>query len=83
MNLNKHAEQLNTDICYYEHMHQRKPLKIFMSYHLWSALVLDFNAPTYYGAQSLTYNGIPVQVYLGDKVEYYFASSGFAFEDEE
>ena len=81
-NLGYH-EQINVDLYYYEHIHRRKPEKIFISYPLWSIFVLDDGAQTYYNMQSLTYNGIPVQVYISDKLEYYFASSGFVFEDED
>ena len=83
MERNRYVEQINMDLHYYEYMHRMQPIKIFMSYPLWSFLVLDDNARTNYSAQSPTYNGIPVRIYLSDKLEYYFASSGFVFEDED
>lgn len=78
----KYKVQLDMDLYYYHHMHRREPEKIFMSYSLWSLLVLDDSAQTHYNMRSLTYRDIPVQVYISDKLEYYFASSGFVFEDE-
>lgn len=81
MNL-KYSEQINMDLYYYEHIHHKMPERIFMSYPLWSFLALDDSAQAHYN-KSLAYKGIPVQVYLGDKIEYYFASSGFVFEDED
>lgn len=84
MDPNRYTEQLNADIYYYTYVHCKPPEKIFMSHHLLSALVSDDNAPIYHDLiNTLTYCGIPVQVYMSGKLEYYFASYGYMFEAED
>ena len=80
----KYIMQLNTDLYYYERVHRSKPAKIFMTHHLWSALVDAYSVSTQYNMnESVTYNCIPVQVYMSGKFEYYFASHGYTFEYED
>lgn len=84
MEQNKYSAQINTDLYYYTHMHHMPPQKIFMSNHLWSALVAEDYCPVFFNmGDRPTYNGLPVQVFISDKFEYYFVSSGYVFEDEE
>lgn len=84
MEHNKYSAQLNMDLYYYEHMHRRRPEKIFMSHHLMSMIVTEDNVPICYSSNNaVTYCGVPVQVYMSGKLEYHFATHGFVFEDEE
>lgn len=84
MDSNKYVAQINIDLYYYAHMHHRQPEKIFMSNHLWSMLFAEDYCPVFYNmGDSPTYMGIPVQVFISGKLEYYFASSGFVFEEVE
>lgn len=83
MGSSKYIEQINMDLHYYVYMHNRSPKMIFMSNHLWSALFAEDYCPVFYNmGESPTYMGIPVQVFISGKLEYYFAASGFAFEEE-
>lgn len=87
MGSEKYASQLDMDLYYYKCIHQMQPVKILMSFHLWSALASSEEIQAYYdmkpSVQSLVYKGIPVQVFLSGNFEYYLASSGFVFEEEE
>ena len=84
MENNKHSAQINMDLYYYEHMHRRQPEMIFISSHLWGELVAEDCASVHCSIKNgIFYKGVPVKVYMSGKLEYYFASSGFVFEDEE
>jgi hypothetical protein len=81
---NKYFEQISTDLYYYKHMHRIYPERIFISHSLWSILCAeDYRLISYKMDNGPTYGGIPVQVFISGKLEYYFVSSGFVFEDEE
>ena len=84
MEQNKYIEQIDKDLYYYAYMHSVRPQKIFMSNHLWSMLFTDDYCPVFMHMNDCpTYNGIPVMVFISDKLEYYLTSSGYAFEDED
>lgn len=79
MESNKYLAQINMDLHYFEYIHHKSPEKIFMSYVLWSKIMFDDAACD---IQSISYCGIPVQLYRSNSMEYYFALSGFVFEEE-
>lgn len=84
MECNKYIERLNTDLYYYERVYYKSPQLIFMSNHLWSILFAEDYCPVFANmGEQPTYNGIPVQIFISDKFEYYFASFGSTFEDED
>lgn len=84
MECDKYIEQINTDVSNYQRVYYRPPQLIFMSNHLWGMLFTEDCCPVFANmGDKPTYHGIPVYIFISDKFEYYFASFGYTFKDED
>lgn len=82
MESNKYLSQIDMDLYCFKYIHHRFPEKIFMSYPLWNVISCKDGVLISRDVNLYFYRNIHVQLYRSDKMEYYFALSGFVFEEE-